>query len=159
MEFSSTIYHYLTNPNARAFEETTYNSDDPVWVLNNNTLYARKNIWSRDLRVWLTSKGVEYDDDNPALYTPVAHIENGIVTGYQTQVTNIANKFLEMNKSIRENHYPNLYFVQIGTHPYPKDARYNQTWLVDMFHRECHRIVYPDPDPKKFFFSLKDVLP
>ena len=158
MEFSSTIYHYLTNPNAKAFEEKAYNSEEPNWVLKDNTLYCRKSIWGNSFRKWLISENIEYDTYNPALYTPVANIENGIVTGYHTHLTNVSNRFLEMGKTTRENYYPNLFFVQVGTHPYPKEGRYNQSWLVDNFHRECHRIVYPDPDPKKFFFPLSDII-
>ena len=160
MTFSSTLYHYLTNPNAKAFEEIAYNSEtDPNWVWKDNTVYGRKSIWGSAFRQWLISEGIDYDTNNPVVYTPVAHIENGVVTGYHTQYPNVANRFLDMSKSVRELHYPNLYFVQVGTHPYPKEGRYHQPWLVDMFHRECHRIVYPDPDPKKFFFFLKDILP
>ena len=159
MEFSSTIYHYATNPNAKAFEETAYNSNDPNWVWKDNTVYMRKTIWGNAFRTWLNDVGIDYDVNNPAVYTPVAHVENGIVTGYHTQYPNASNRFLDMKKSTRELYYPNLYFVQIGIHPYPKEGRYNHTWLVDMFHRECHRIIYPDPDPKKFFFFLKDIQP
>ncbi len=159
MEFSSTIYHYLTNPDARAFEETAYNTDEPNWIWKDNTVYMRKTIWGCVFRNWLREVGIDYDSNNPALYTPVAHIENGIVTGYHTQLSNIANRFLDMDDDTRDKYYPNLHFAQIGIHPYPKEGRYNHTWLIDNFHRECHRIVYPDPDPKKFFFPLKDLLP
>ena len=158
MTFTSSIYHYLTNPDAKAFEEKAYNTDEPNWVLKDNVLYYRKNVWGTDFCKWLINEGIEYDDDRPAVYTPVASIENGIVTGYHTHLSNISNKFLEMGKSRRENYYPNLFFVQIGNHPYPKEARYNQSWLVDNFHRDCHRIIYPDPDPKKFFFLLSDII-
>lgn len=158
MTFSSAIYHYAINPNAKAFEETAYNSDEPNWVWKDNTVYMRKPVWGTDFRHYLVSEGIEYDTINPVVYIPVAHVENGIVTGYHTQLGNIANKFLDMGDDVREKYYPNLNFVQIGLHPYPKEGRYNHSWLVDSFHRDCHRIIYPDPDPKKHFFNLSDIM-
>ena len=160
MEFTSTYYYYLTNPNAKVFEEKAYNNpNQPNYIWKDNTLYMRKTIWGTDFRRWLKNVGVDYDDNDLAVYTPIAHIDNGVVTGYHTHIANISNRFLDMEKTIRERYYPNLYFVQIGNHPYPKEARYNQSWLIDQFHRECHRIVYPHHDPKQFFILPKDILP
>ena len=127
--------------------------------MESNTLYMRKTIWGSHFRRWLKDVGVDYDVNNPAVYTPVAHIENGVVTGYHTHYPNVANRFLDMSKTNRETFYPNLYFVQIGNHPYPKEGRYNHSWLVDMFHRECHRIVSPIPIPKNSSFSSRTYCP
>ena len=68
-----------------------------------------------DFRRWLKDVGVDYDVNNPAVYTPVAYIKNGVVTGYHTQYPNVANRFLENGEVNKRNYYPNLYFVQIGT--------------------------------------------
>ena len=159
MEFSSSLYFMAINPNHSDFSQTAYNSDEPIYVWKDNMVYKRIGVWQRDFRNWLRDNGIDIDNDNNHVYTPVAHVKDDILTGYHTQYPNIANRFLEINQSVRETHYPNLYYVQIGNHPYPKEARYSQAWLEDCYHRECHRIVYPDSDPKKFFFLPKDILP
>ena len=159
MEPTSSLYFMAINPNHVDFSQKAYNTDQPIYVWKDNTVYKRTPVWLHDFRNWLENQGIEVDSDNKAVYTPVAHVKDDVLTGYQTQFPNMANRFLDMNKSTRESYYPNLYFVQIGNHPYPKVARYNSSWLTDCYHRECHRIIYPDSDPKKFFILPKDILP
>ena len=159
MEFSSNLYHMAINPNHVDFQQMAYNSDHPIYVWKDNTVYKRMGIWNRDFKNWLSDQGIEVDPEDRVVYTPIAHVKDNVLTGYHTQYPNISNRFLDMNKSTRECYYPNLYFVQIGNHPYPKEARWSQAWLEDMFHRECHRIVYPDQNPKNFFILPNNILP
>ena len=159
MEFSSTLYFMAINPNHVDFSQNAYNTDEPIYVWKDNTVYKRTGVWQRDFRNWLRDNGIDVDTDYNIVYIPVAHVKDNVLTGYHTQFPNIANRFLEMGKSTRESYYPNLYYVQVGNHPYPKEARLNQGWLVDNYHRECHRIIYPHHEPKKFFILPKDILP
>ena len=159
MTFTSNLYLMATNPNHVDFQQMAYNSDQPIYVWKDNMVYKRTGVWQRDFRNWLRDNGIEIDSDENNIYCPVAHVKDDVLTGYHTQYPNVANRFLDMRKSTLESYYPNLYYVQIGNHPYPKEARWNSSWLTDMFHRECHRIVYPHSDPKKFFILPKDILP
>jgi len=158
MEYSSTLYHMAINPNHSDFSQTAYNDNDPVYVWRDNTVYKRTSVWYRPFKRWLSLQGVTVSEDN-VVYTPIATVKDGIVTGYHTEYSNIANRFLDMDKSTLEYHYPNLYYVQIGNHPYPKEGRYQIPWLISQFHRECHRIVYPDSDPTQFFILPSNILP
>jgi hypothetical protein len=157
MQFSSTLYFMAIKPDHIDFSHKTYDSEDPIYVWKNNTVYKRTHIWRHAFKQWLIDNGVDCEDK--AVYTPIAHVENDVLTGYHTQYPNISNRFLNMSSTRITTYYPNLYWVQIGNHPYPKEGRWNHTWLEDMFHRECHRIIYPDSDPKKFFILPKDILP
>ncbi len=160
MTFTSTLYYLAIDPTNKQYEETCYNSEDPVYVWKDGTVYMRKGVWDFKMRNWLECHGIETTDvENRYFYLPVATIKEGVLIGYATEHANIANRFLDMSKSTREEYYPNLYYVELGMHPYPKEGRYHQGWAVSNYHRECHRIVYPDPDPKKHFFRLSQLLP
>ena len=159
MTFSSSLYFMAINPNHVDFSQKAYNTDEPIYVWKDNTVYKRTGVWQRDFKNWLENQGIKVDSETRAVYTPVAHVKDNVLTGYHTHYPNVANRFLDMSKASRESYYPNLYYVQIGNHPYPKEARWSTSWLTDMFHRECHRIIYPDSDPKKFFILPKDILP
>ena len=130
MEFSSTLYHMTVNPNHYEFNQKAYNTDQPIYVWKDNTVYKRMAVWQRDFRTWLRDNGVEVDTDSNIVYTPISHYGNGVLTGWHTQYPNIANRFLDMNKAVRESYYPNLYFVQVGNHPYPKEGRFPLCWLL-----------------------------
>ena len=159
MEFTSTLYFMATNPNHIEYEQTAYNSEEPIYVWRDNMVYKRQGIWQRDFKKWLSENGIEVDPDYRACYVPIAHVKDNILTGYCTQHLNFSNRLLDMSEASRQAHYPNLYFTEIGDHPYPKQARWHTSWLVDNFHRECHRIIYPHYDPKKFFILPQDILP
>ena len=156
MTFSSILYSMCTNPNHSNFNDMAYNSEYPVYYLKNNTVYKRLGVWNRGWRNWLEENGVPVDDDR-AVYHPVINVQNGIITTWETQIANIGNKMLDMGESNRKVFYPNLYFVQIGNHPYPKEARFHKCWQLDTAQRECHRIIYPHHDPKQFFLLPKDL--
>ena len=157
MTFSSTLYQIVTNPQHSAFEEIAYNSELPVYFLKGSTLYQRVGVWNRGWRNWLLSEGVVVCDDHRSVYQPVIKVENGIVTTWETLNANMGVKFLQMPDSNRKAYYPNLNFVQIGLHPYPKEGRYHVNWIIDTAQRESHRIIYPHYDPKQHFLLPKDI--
>ena len=156
MTFTSTLYHIATNPQHKDFEQRAYNSEYPIWFLKGNTFYKRQGIWARQTKNWFKEVGIELCEDN-AVYHPVIKVENGVVTTWETQKPNIANHFLQMDKSIMELYYPNLNFVQIGNHPYSKEGRLHKCWQVDNAQRESHRIIYPHHEPKQHFMLPKDL--
>ena len=157
MDFTSTLYQIATNPQHPQLEEKMYNSELPVYFLKGSTLYQRVSVWNRDFKNWLECEGVNVCDDNRVLYQPVIKVENGVVTTWETLNANMGVKFLQMPDSNRKAYYPNLYFVQIGLHPYPKEGRFHVNWTIENAQRESHRIVYPHHDPKQFFLSPKDI--
>ncbi len=152
MEFSSTLATMLHNPHHINYLETWYNSEDLTYILKDNTLFKTTSVWCRDFRQWLVTHNVHVPDSR-RMYTPVAKLMDGELIGYNTQFANIGNKFLEMSDSVRKCHYDNLYFVEIGNHPYPKQARYHHSWIVENYLRDCHRIINPPSDPNKFFIQ------
>ena len=156
MTFTSTLYHIATNPQHADHQQKAYNSEFPIWFLRDNTLYKRQGIWARQTKNWLTSVGLELCKEY-AVYHPVIKVENGIVTTWETQIANIGNKMLEMSETTRQHYYPNLYYVQIGNHPYSKEGRLHNSWLLENAQRECHRIIYPHHEPKQFFILPKDL--
>ena len=150
MNYTSTLATILHNPNHPDLARTHYNSNQFIYLLKDNTLYYLTGVWCGDFRLWLEDNGIEVPD-NRRLYTPIAKLEQGELIGYNTQYANIGNKFLDMHEPTRDRVYYNLYFVEIGNHPYPKQARYNHNWIQEMYHRECHRILNPPTNPKDFF--------
>ena len=157
MEFTSTLYHIVTNPQHPQLEEKAYNSELPVYYLRDNTLYQRQGVWERGWRNWLESEGIEICDEYRSVYHPVIKVENGIVTTWETNKANMGVKMLDMGECTRKTYYPNLYFVQIGMHPYPKEGRFHVNWAIDVAQRESHRIIYPHYDPKQYFLLPKDI--
>ena len=158
MEYTSTYADMLHNPNHINYTDTCYRTDNLTYRLKDNTLYQYQSVWCIDFRSWLSTHGIRIGDERRA-YVPVAKLVEGKLIGYNTQYANIGNKFLEMNKDTMECHFPNLYLVEIGNHPYPKEARYSHSWMVEMYHRDCHQILNPPSDPKKFFLQLDDFPP
>ena len=155
--FTSSLYHIATNPNHRAHEESVWNKPNQrVYHMEGTTLYQRICVYDKQRRNWFISMGLEIGDDC-ALYQPVIRVENGIVTTWETQVANISNRILGLGKVHREISYPNLYFVQIGNHPYPKHARYRQCWSVTQAQLESHQILYPHHDPKQFYLESSQI--
>ena len=152
MKYTSTLASMLHNPNHPNFSDTCYRSERFQYKLKDNTLYNYQSVWCNDFRNWLSTHGIDIDDQRRA-YVPVAKLVEGKLIGYNTQFANIGNKFLEMGDSTRECHFPNLFLVEIGNHPYPKEARYYHTWMVETYHRECHQILNPPSDPQNFFFQ------
>lgn len=156
MTFTSALYHMAINPQHKDLEQIAYRSTYPIYFLKDNTLYRRQQIWARNIKNWLESVGLELCEDN-AIYHPVIKVENGIVTTWETQLANLGNKMLDMSESTRKAYYPNLYYVQLGNHPYPKQGRWHKSWLIETAQRESHQIIYPHPDPKQHFLLPKDL--
>ena len=150
MEYKSTYADMLHRPNHPNYEDTCYRSDQYSYRLKDNTLYYLTSVWGYEFRTWIEEQGIVVPD-NKRLYTPVAKLVEGKLIGYNTQFPNMGNKFLEMYKNTREVHFSNLYFVEIGNHPYPKEARYQHLWLIESYHRDCHELHNPPSDPKEFF--------
>ena len=152
MEYTSTLADMLHKPNHPNFKDTCYRSEELNYRLRDNTIYYFTSVWGYEFRNYLEEQGIVVPEHR-RLYTPIAKLEDGEMIGYNTQHANIANRFLDMSDSTRESHFQNLFFVEIGNHPYPKEARYHHSWLVDNYHRECHKILNPPSDPKKFFLQ------
>jgi hypothetical protein len=152
MEYTSTLANMLINPQHLNFTDTCYRSDQLIWRLKDNTLFYLQSVWCYDFRRYLERFDIVVPE-NRRLYTPVAKLTDGKLIGYNTQFANIGNRFLDMDDSIRETHYPNLYLVEVGNHPYPKECRYHHQWTVDNYHRECHQIINPPSNPKDFFLQ------
>ena len=145
-----------TNPNHASLKDIAYNSENPIYCLKNGVLYKRVGVWNRAWKNWLEENGVVVCEDR-AVYHPIIKVENGIVTTWETQIANLGNKMLDMGESIRQTYYPNLYFVQIGNHPYSKNGRFHKCWQLENAQRESHRIIYPHHDPKQYFILPKDM--
>ena len=159
MEYTSSLYHMAINPKHKAYSETVWNTDDmPIYIRKDNTVYQCQRVYERRHRNWLEENGVELDD-NYSMYAPIITVENGIVTTYETLRANVGNFFLQMDDYDRKRHYPNLNFVQIGMHPYPKYSRYRTGWSIEQAMRESHRIVYPHYEPSKHYVQTKDIVP
>ncbi len=156
MTFTSKLYLMATNPQHPSFDEMYYNSDQPNYYHKDNTVYKRQGIWARDFINWLEQMGITVGDDR-SVYIPVIKVENGVVTTWETHQANMGNKFLQLDESTRTLRYPNLYFVQIGMHPYPRQARFHNDWSIEQAQKESHRIIYPHYDPKQHFLLPKDI--
>ena len=150
MDFTSTLANMLINPQHSNFSDTCYRSERLTYRLKDNTLYYLQSVWCSDFRKFLNQHGIEVPEDK-RMYVPVAKLVEGKLIGYNTQYANIGNKFLDMGDGIRQCHFENLYFVEIGNHPYPKECRYHHSWVVENYHRECHQLLNPPSDPKDFF--------
>ena len=157
MELSSQLYSIVTNPQHPLLEEKAYNSELPVYYNKDNTLYERQGVWQRCWFNWLVQNGVSVCDNHRSVYHPIIKVENGVVTTWETQIANLGNKMLDMGESTRQAYFPHLYYVQIGNHPYPKEARFHKNWRVETAQRESHRIIYPHYDPKQHFLLPKDL--
>lgn len=152
MEYSSTLADMLHNPQHPNFKDTCYRSEELTYRLEDNTLYYLTSFWGYEFRTWLNEQGIAVPD-NKRMYTPVAKLVKGKLIGYNTQYANIGNRFLEMSDGMIKSHYPNLYLVEVGNHPYPKECRYHHSWVVEAYLRECHQILNPPSDPKEFFLQ------
>ena len=153
MNYNTTIANMLINPNHRKHSEVLYNNEECfMYALKDNTLYYLASVWSIDLRKWIEKQGIIVPDSR-RMYMPIAKLEDNKLIGYNTQHANMGNKFLEIDSHTRSMYYPNLYYVEIGNHPYPKEARLHHQYQIGIYHKECHKLLNPPSDPKEFFLE------
>ena len=158
MNYTSTIANMLNNPNHNNYRDIAYSTNHLSYILKDDILFQLIGTWGFDFRNWLENHGIDVGDER-RVYTPIGKLEKRQLIGYNTQYPNIANRFLSMGENTRKSHFENLYFVEVGNHPYPKPARYRHSWLVTNYHSECHQIINPPSEPKNFFFPIKSLAP
>lgn len=124
------------------------------YKLMEGTLYNRFIIRSIGTRKWLLDNGFTHEQVKDGFfYRPIAKKENGEYIGWHCGKPNPSVWFLSMNDKERELLYPNLYWVDRGLFPYPKQVySLNISWFEDQYHRECHRILLPPENPLEFFY-------
>jgi len=124
------------------------------YVLSGNTIYQRKAFFRRHNTEWLDSFSPKFSKHDYIAYVPVATLEDGVYIGYTYEDANLSNQVLDIcNRSKIENFYPNLYWVDVGNHPYPRAFRFNHNWRQTTYNKYCNKIIYSNPDPSKAFLT------
>ena len=147
MQFNSRIYKVLIGEEEVSHKHYYTTDDKPYWVYEEGTLYQKQHLHGRGA----IRKGLNMPSDTDCFYFPVGRIENGIHIGWSTQAANYSNQILKMSKHERSVYFPHLYFVQLGKNPYPSESRLSTSWLTQLWHRECHKILLPNEDMTQFF--------
>ena len=145
MQFTSQIYQVLKD---KKIINVNYHNDGlPHWVYEEGTLYQKQYLYGCG---WIRTQ-LNVSSETQCIYYPIGRIENGVHIGWSTQAANYSNQILKMSPHERSVYFPHLYFVQLGNNPYPSSARLSTTWVTQMWHRECHKILLPHEDPQQFF--------
>lgn len=154
MEPTTQLQKMLLDHDHSSYNDTLFNRGEyRMYQRSENTIYLLTSCWDKDYRDWLGNNGIVIDTPRN-VYVPVARLEgDNTFIGYNTQFPNMANKILT-EKILIPHRYPNLYWVDIGNHPYPKEARQQHNWQVKEYLSVCHKIVHPDYEPKNFFRTV-----
>ena len=142
MEYQSTLYHMLNNPNHEGFSYDEYH-------LVENTIYQRYYFYRQPIRRWFMDKGFTLEEIDEGIYKPIARKEGKHYIGWRGDKANPSVYFLNLDH--REIWYPNLFFVEQGINPYPKELRQHVNWTEELYHRECDMLFLPHHDPKQWF--------
>ena len=135
------------------FEMRTYRRNK-YYVLRENTVYQRKNFHQLDTTRWLDNFSSKFKEADYVVYVPVATLNDGEYVGYNYEHANFSNRVLAIcNTTNFKCYYPNLYWIDIGNHPYPKEVRFHHDWRQREFNKYCNKIIYANPDPSKAFLT------
>ena len=58
----------------------------------------------------------------------------------------------KMTETTRQ-HYPNLYYVQIGNHPYSKEGRLHKSWLLENAQKNVTNNLSPPRAKTVLYFA------
>jgi len=141
----STLMEMLNNPNHLNFNYG--------YKLIEDTIYQRvyMHMHNRSQYLWLENNGFTYEQARGHIYRPVARKETNEFIGWACSRANPSVFFLSMEDSVRKIYYPNLYWVERGLYPYPKQFKLSTSWQEEQYHRECHRLLLPNENPLHFF--------
>ena len=127
------------------FRDRTYYGDRPIWLIRDNTLYKYKRPYDVHTQKWLEKLSPKFKENDFRMYIPMARKEGDVYIGYSWERKNLAMYLLK--DSTTRGQYYNLYWVDIGNHPYPKGMLFQQGWREQEYLRHCHKIVYPSDNP------------
>ena len=126
-------------------KENTYYRSSPMWLLRDNTLYKYKRPYDRQTYKWLDKISPRFKEENYVMYIPIARKSYDKYIGYSWERKNLSMHLLK-NEDIRDGYY-NLYWVDIGNHPYPKGMFFQYNWREREYLRHCHKIIHPPDNP------------
>jgi hypothetical protein len=134
------------------YEYRSYQSH-MMYASKGDTVYYRKNFNRSECREWFDDLGDKYKKAEYNLWLPVATKREGVYIGYSYSEANLSNSILKLGATIRKCYYPNLYWVDIGNSPYPKEVRFNEMYRHRVFNKYCHKIIYAGLDPATVFLT------
>ncbi len=113
------------------------------FIRRDNTLYYIKRFYNE--KQYLDNSSPLFQKNDYMVYIPMATIEKGERIGYLWERANTANWLLTFKAQLK-NYYPYLYWCEVGNHPYPKDLRIKEPWMLSQWNKQSHRLIYPDID-------------
>jgi len=143
----------FTNSEHTAFIQETW-ANEKYYVRQGDTIYKLHNFYGQSARVWLNGQSPLFKDNEYRVYIPVATLEtkgdNETFIGYIWEKANMSNHLLvDYRCHGVKSRYPNLYWCDVGNHPYPKDVRAETNWREGQFNKYAQRLVYPNYDITK----------
>ena len=123
----------------------TYHGSYPLWLHRDNTIYKYKRPYEGDTQKWLEKLSPKFKENDFRMYIPIAKKSYDKYIGYSWERKNLAMYLLK--DSITRGQYYNLYWVDIGNHPYPKGMFFQQGWREREYLRSCHKIIHPPDNP------------
>ena len=155
----------FTNSEHMTFQQETW-VNEKYYVRQGDTIYKLQNFYGQSTRVWLNGQSPLFRDNEYRVYIPVATLETKGDTdtfiGYIWEKANMSNHLLgDYGDSSRKSSYPNLYWCDVGNHPYPKEMRLSSSWREGQFNKHAQKLVYPNYDITKaviFPSLLKEIV-
>lgn len=151
----SEVYKMFKNKDYHRWEQVDWEKR-PVFIQRDNTIYQLVKSYYR--KQWLRVQSEKFHSNGYAFYIPIATMEEGTLTSYIWDKPNMAKWLLDLAGSDgKVSCRPNLYWCDVGNHPYPKEGRFNTSWIQNEVERCCHRLVYPDIDIEKAVIFPSDL--
>ena len=125
--------------------DRTYLGDRPVWLIRDNTLYKYKRPYDGQTQKWLEKLSPKFKEEYFRMYIPIARKSYDKYIGYSWERKNLSMYLLK--DSATRGQYYNLYWVDIGNHPYPTGMLFQQGWRECEYLRHCHKIIHPPDNP------------
>ena len=130
--------------------------DIPYYIKRGDTIYKLRHHWQG--KVWLNQQSSRFQENEWYAYFPIAEKRDKVFVSYVYEKANTSNWLLSSySDNARERIYPNLYWCDVGNHPYNKDIRFNHCWVHSTFAKYCHQWVLPDLDIEKAVIFPSDL--
>ena len=150
----SDVLEMLKDPNHRRLTDTSH-MGHPYYILRGNTIYGYKRFYQG--KTWLLSQSQKFKENSWGCYIPIATKKGDTHIGYMWERANMSSWLLSLGDATRSWKYPNLYWCDVGLHPYPKEIRRVDNWLQNSFNRIAHKLVYPNVDIVKAVIFPSDL--
>lgn len=147
------IYKMFTDKDCERLKQLNW-KDQLVYLKRGDTIYAIHRYWQG--KTWLREQDQRFAENDWTAYFPIATKKGDTYISYEYERANPSRYYLEYQSRLKTS-FPNLYWCDVGNHPYPKEIRFSPCWLHSEWNKYCHKIIMPDMDISKMVIFPSDL--